>query len=263
MSATGFCLYDWKNTSPEQLLQIADCLLNAFALAPKSVSFAVKTLPDTKGETLHLKRMPWKAFISSQIRSAQDGFSVERSGSVGKPAASLTITYGIFDDLPRISFVTETGSDNIPSELKAVIPQLAALAAPIYGFAFGAQTTFAASGYIRAFNGPNLFKNENQALFQQDYRLNRPGKTYRGQRLRMVYPLNILNDTHLSISIGGGTLKDFISQGPENGKLSPLPGELHLWTVDTLMLQRLNDALGAAGALISWQTSAATKPRLP
>ncbi|MEQ8790378.1 MAG: hypothetical protein RIC55_29050 [Pirellulaceae bacterium] len=48
--------------------------------------------------------------------------------------------------------------------------------------------------------------------------------------LRNVFGYNILNDAHLNLDVGGEPLEAWVSSGSGRGQITPLSGDLHVWT---------------------------------
>ena len=259
MNGSGFCLYSWQSKGPELARQIATTVADALGVTPVSVDYAVVTPPDAEGETLHLANMPWDEFVFSENPDATGEFSFE--GTLSKGKFFVALSDGRFDNLSRISIAFDIGFASILADVENLIRLLVPLSRPAYGIAFPARTIFAASGYSRGMGSP-LFANENPGLFQDDYRIGMRAKSFQAERLRMVYPLNLLNEQHLSLRIGKSALRDFITGDARNGRLTELPDATWLWTVESTRLQELNDEFGASGLLICWQPRPA-KRRLP
>lgn len=71
--------------------------------------------------------------------------------------------------------------------------------------------------------------------------------------LRDVFPLNFVNPRHLSMQIGGQSLKDWIEADPRRGTLAPLIEErLWTWTVPENRIAAIRKVLGPARLLVSW-----------
>ncbi|MCG8710961.1 hypothetical protein JHU04_004283 [Brenneria sp. 4F2] len=123
-----------------------------------------------------------------------------------------------------------------------------------YGIKYFSDKITKALYYATGDNMHNIYKYENASLFKREC----PGRfkgqaRYRHVMLRMVYPLNVINHHHLDIVIENISLKEWISSNEKHGTLEELNNDLWLWTVDNAEIDKINESLGKAGALISWK----------
>lgn len=124
-----------------------------------------------------------------------------------------------------------------------------------YGITYSTTDVLDAFYYATGDNFVTVFPYENTISWQRET----PGlyqgtSRYTHSLLRMVYSHNLLNSNHMSLEIGGINLSDWISAGGVNrGKLQELDNNFTLWIVDNELIDELNELLGNAGLLISWQ----------
>ncbi|GKX60225.1 hypothetical protein [Leminorella grimontii] len=134
-----------------------------------------------------------------------------------------------------------------------------------YGIVYSYDKT--TSAYFYSFGGNLLTKytNENPSAFQEETPGELPGsERYKDSMLRMIYPINIINEDHLQIDVKGKTLNEWILSNECHGKLERLNEKLWLWIVDENILDDLNNYCGEAGILIAWELKAKKrKPKLP
>ncbi|WP_054179702.1 hypothetical protein [Trabulsiella odontotermitis] len=99
----------------------------------------------------------------------------------------------------------------------------------------------------------NIYPYENSSLFKRECPSRKGLERYKKTMLRMVYPGNIINNYHLSITLKGITLKEWILSDVRHGSLEKLNDEMWLWSVEENELDSINKCLGEAGILISWK----------
>ncbi|WP_339800228.1 hypothetical protein [Saezia sanguinis] len=138
-------------------------------------------------------------------------------------------------------------------ELIALIKELDRLACFSYGIAYSASEVTDAFYYATGNNFVNIFPYENSSAWKREL----PGlyngqARYQNSMLRMVYPINIINDHHLDIDVAGSTLREWIESNAIHGSLEKL-NRMWLWKVDMNNLDHVNQCCGEAGVLISWR----------
>lgn len=129
-----------------------------------------------------------------------------------------------------------------------------------YGIKYCADKITKALYYATGDNMVNIYQYENASLFKREC----PGKfkgleRYKNTMIRMVYPVNLINNHHLNIIIGDISLKEWISSDDKHGSLEELNNNLWLWTVEDTELDGVNKYLGELGLLISWKPLAIKK----
>lgn len=71
------------------------------------------------------------------------------------------------------------------------------------------------------------------------------------ERLRDVFPLNYLVDTHLALPVGTARLDEWIGQNPARGSLRKLADGLWCWAVDEMAIQAIRRTLEPSGLLVA------------
>lgn len=130
----------------------------------------------------------------------------------------------------------------------------------LYGIKYRSDKVTKAFYYATGDNMVNIYQYENTSLFKREC----PGRfkgqeRYKNTMLRMVYPINMINNHHLDIVIGNVSLKEWISSDEKHGSLEGLNNNLWLWTVEDTELDEVNRCLGEAEVLISWKSPAIKK----
>jgi hypothetical protein len=106
-----------------------------------------------------------------------------------------------------------------------------------------------------------IFPFENTSLFTRELPGRVPGSaSYERVKLRMIYPLNVLNEEHLGIRINDLSLREWIISDSSRGSLKSIPNDMWLWAVNEMNLAEINNACGEAGILIAWQKAPANRP---
>ncbi|WKV49484.1 hypothetical protein [Dickeya fangzhongdai] len=129
-----------------------------------------------------------------------------------------------------------------------------------YGIGYFSEKITSSFYYSTGDNMVNLYPYENSSLFKREC----PGRfkgqeRYKDTMLRMVYLVNVINQSHLSVVIDGISLEEWISNDEKHGKLERLDNGMWLWEVQENNLDEVNTLLGKAGVLISWKSSAVKK----
>lgn len=152
---------------------------------------------------------------------------------------------------------------SVADEPKATTEFLRSLSDKIpysYGIKYCSDKITKALYYATGDNMVNIYQYENASLFKREC----PGRfkgqeRYKNTMVRMVYPVNVINNYHLDIIIGNISLKEWISCDEKHGSLEGLNNDLWLWTVEDAELDEVNKYLGEAGVLISWKPLAIKK----
>jgi hypothetical protein len=74
--------------------------------------------------------------------------------------------------------------------------------------------------------------------------------------LRDVYPLNVISEKHLSQSVAGVRLADWIEKSPARGTLRALAGDATLWRIDETHVEAVRAELAPSGILIAYPRAA-------
>lgn len=104
------------------------------------------------------------------------------------------------------------------------------------------------------YENPILFSKETGGRFKGEER-------YKNKMLRMVYPLNVINEEHLNLKIEGAKLQDWILSEERRGLLKQSLNRMWVWEVKEEDLEYVNAELGAAGLLIAWKPLRTAKKR--
>lgn len=100
---------------------------------------------------------------------------------------------------------------------------------------------------IYDYENPNLFNRETGGRFKGAER-------YKNKMLRMVYPINVVNEEHLDLDVEGSSLREWILSQKRHGYLKSAAGKFWIWEVDCGDLEYVNRRLGELGLLISWKS---------
>ncbi|WP_236692896.1 hypothetical protein [Pseudomonas sp. 10-1B] len=136
----------------------------------------------------------------------------------------------------------------------------------IYGAAYRSVSVGKGFNYAAGENFVSLYPFENSGAFRKEVSGRYNGQErYKGELLRMVYEVNLLNFHHLRLDVGGMTLDKWISEDPNNGVLEKLSETIFIWLVHSENLSLINEKLGRLGLLLSWKATAkkASARKLP
>ncbi|MCX8957465.1 hypothetical protein [Erwinia psidii] len=125
-----------------------------------------------------------------------------------------------------------------------------------YGIVYSCDKMNKAFYYAAGNNLANIYPYENSSLFKKDT----PGRyhgqeSYKKNKLRMAYPLNIMNENHLLIDVNGLALREWILEDKNHGTLEKLSNGAWLWKIESSIIDSVNKYLGDCGVLISWKNS--------
>lgn len=116
--------------------------------------------------------------------------------------------------------------------------------------------------YATGDNMVNIYEYENSSLFKKECAGRFKGQErYKNTMLRMVYPINIINNHHLDIKIENINLKEWILSDKKHGSLEQLKNNLWMWKVKYNEIDKVNKYLGLLGILISWKDLSIKKIR--
>lgn len=135
----------------------------------------------------------------------------------------------------------------------------------MYAIGYRAENASSAWNYCLGNGTTKVDERENNVKFAREIPQTRGGLgRYAGSMLRMVYPLNVLNNEHCKIMVDGVPLEELIRSSSDMGKLTELSNGLKLWILRDSQLSNANAKLGGSGCLIAWQESnLRTTRRLP
>lgn len=257
---TGFAFYGLSPVDPAPSVEAASALASTLSLREGEISQYVRSSPDDQGESLHLVDADWDV-VASDPKSPNIRFSAVAS-------AGQTELVGGFDDGSNVGFslvdLSVSRADALPDQdVINVFRIIDAAFTPAYGFAFTTDRPEQVMSYANM-NGATLFAgNEDPFSFTDDLSEWSGGKdTFKRSRLRMVYPYNLLNQSHLAISIDDQPLGDWIQGRDDRGRLVDWSSRAAIWIVPAKALVQVNRRLGEAGLLISWRPNRSTgQPR--
>ncbi|MEW5289575.1 hypothetical protein ABW286_10360 [Erwinia papayae] len=153
--------------------------------------------------------------------------------------------------------------DDCHSDEKIIdfINRLSINSAEVYGIVYSCDKVSNAFYYSAGNNLVNVYPYENSSLFKKET----PGRfqgeeRYKFSKLRMIYPINILNENHLLINVNGITLQEWILEDKSHGLLEMLNNGLWLWRVENDIINPVNEYLGELGILISWKKILSKRP---
>ncbi|ELY2797957.1 hypothetical protein SNN58_004288 [Cronobacter dublinensis] len=127
-----------------------------------------------------------------------------------------------------------------------------------YAISYKCCDVYDAYHYAIGENMVKIFPWENAMAFNKEVDGRFKGKArFNSTLLRLVYPVNVLNSSHMDINIGELTLSETIHRN-EWGKLTKIEGtdERWLWMVQEELLEGINNELGKAGILTAWKKPA-------
>ncbi|WP_175854244.1 hypothetical protein [Burkholderia cepacia] len=179
----------------------------------------------------------------------------------GVPVISFGHNVPEFEGLSFVDVQIGRSIQEIKIELEEFIKNIAINMSFKYAIAYDAENSSIAYKYSTGVNLVRIFPFENTSLFTRDLPGRSPGSaSYEGKKLRMIYPVNVLNEEHLEIRVNDLSLKEWIKSDSSRGSLENIPNSMWLWSVKTTDLPEVNNACGEAGILLAWQKASANKP---
>ncbi|MCR8842439.1 hypothetical protein NQ117_01965 [Paenibacillus sp. SC116] len=183
-----------------------------------------------------------------------------RKGSVPWYAAfnRQTSEYGSF---PHLTALCELPLEEVYLPIKAWLTNLTQQYPRLsYGIVYSVNHMTKAYSYAAGNNGVAMFLYEDRYAFNKETPGRYDGKgRYTGEMLRMIYPLNVINIRHLKIEFNGVTLKEWITDNEQRGRLTDIGNDLWLWEVEMEQLEQINQVCGEAGLLVAWKAQLTKK----
>ncbi|MDR6497819.1 hypothetical protein J2785_000962 [Burkholderia ambifaria] len=178
---------------------------------------------------------------------------------------ALAISFGYnvpeFSGLSFVDVQIARSILEINKEVEIFFENFAACMSFKYAIVYDAVSSSAACKYSTGVNLIRIFPFENTSLFTRDLPGRVPGSaSYEAVKLRMIYPLNVLNEKHLGIRVNDLSLREWIRSDSSRGRLKSLPNRMWLWSVKEIDLLEVNNACGEAGILLAWQKAPANRP---
>ncbi|WP_256218718.1 hypothetical protein [Pseudomonas sp. NBRC 111130] len=127
-----------------------------------------------------------------------------------------------------------------------------------YGIAYRSASVSKGFNYAAGENFVSIYPFENSGAFKKEVPGRHAGQErYKGELLRMVYEVNLLNSRHLELDVSGVKLGDWILQDYNNGVLKKISESIFVWLVQAGSLGAINERLGKLGLLLAWKASGA------
>ncbi|KIC82235.1 hypothetical protein [Pseudomonas sp. C5pp] len=106
----------------------------------------------------------------------------------------------------------------------------------------------------------SVYNYENLTLFSRGTGGRFKGvERYKNEMLRMVYPINVVNEGHLKLQVGPYSLRDWILSDSRHGVLKLSANDMWVWMVEGKNLEHVNKELGGESVLISWKSSRSSR----
>ncbi|MCA8061007.1 MULTISPECIES: hypothetical protein [unclassified Burkholderia] len=258
---TGIVIYGTDPTQAASALSMAENLFRQFgeeAAKAMFLEFVVRN-----GERFVEDHEISLAELKVKVLAGEAAaFQISNDGGAG---GGLSISFGHnVPEFEGFSFVDVQISDSVykvNKEVEVFLEEAVARVSFKYAIAYDAVNMTAAYKYSSGVNLTRIFPFENTSLFTKDLPGRVPGSaSYEGVKLRMVYPLNVLNEQHLGIRVNDISLREWIGADPRRGSLKNISNKMWLWSVKESDLLEINNACGEAGILLAWQKTQANKP---
>ncbi|MCW5138256.1 hypothetical protein [Burkholderia cenocepacia] len=259
--STGIVIYGTSPTQVISTLEVAEGLfrqLGSEATRAMFFKFVVRggerTVDDQETSLPDLRSK-----ISTGEVSAFQVFNDEKK--VGGPTISFGCNVPEFGGLSFVDVQIERSVREINKEIEKFLEDVVARLDCKYAIVYDAEKSSIAYKYSTGVNLVRIFPFENTSLFTRELPGRVPGSaSYEREKLRMIYPLNVLNENHLEIRIGDISLREWIMSDSSRGSLKSISNNMWLWTVEDADLTAVNNACGEAGILLAWQKAPANKP---
>jgi hypothetical protein len=163
-----------------------------------------------------------------------------------------------------IDMQSDVGLEELNLKIKRFLISASVKLKYIYAIVYELASVSSAMSYARGQNFKTIYQYEDPVAFIDDASpLYLGGRQYEHARLRMIYPINFLNDQHLSIKIGSTSLLEWISESPSRGVITKVLNGW-CWEVGREYIDSVNEICGKAGTLLAWKPKKAeTKKKLP
>ncbi|WP_240202635.1 hypothetical protein [Burkholderia sp. LMG 13014] len=179
----------------------------------------------------------------------------------GASAISFSYNAPAYGGLSFIDVQIGMSIHEIDEKVAEFLKNVAMLMSFKYAIAYGAENASIATKYATGVNLNRIFPFESTSLFTRDLPGRSPGTaSYERGKLRMVYPLNVLNEEHVEIRVDDLSLKEWIRSDASRGSLESISNSMWLWSVKETELFGVNNACGESGILLAWQKAPVNKP---
>ncbi|NHV29593.1 hypothetical protein [Burkholderia sp. D-99] len=259
--STGIAIYGTDPTQAASALSTAENLFLQFGGEANKASlleFVVRN-GERFVDDREVSLADLRGRISTGEVAAFQVYNDEEKGGV--PVISFGHNVPEFEGLSFVDVQIGKSIDEVSGEVEEFIKNIATHVSFKYAIAYGAENSSIAYKYSTGVNLVRIFPFENTSLFTRELPNRFPGSaSYEGAKLRMVYPLNVLNGEHLEIRINDLSLKEWIGSNSSRGSLGSISNGMWLWSVDATALPEVNNACGEAGILLAWQKASTNKP---
>lgn len=264
-TATGIAFYGLPNdVDAQRLLTAALDFFAYLGLKPKSASYTIETPEDADGEVLQLKNTSIAGLREALTSGKAQDFSLSlrpAGATQWTCSASFETTCFIADraihgDAAMLN-CTYYATDRSQREhvFRRLAQQVTRCVQIPYGISYEVDGDLAdVSSYAAGGSFQTIYSNESARAWMTQMppgSANAP-REY-GQRMRMVYPCNLLGPAHLEQAVDGQSLGHWIGAQPGRGSLEAMERGNTIWTVPPERLEEINQVLGEAGQLIGWQ----------
>ncbi|MBR8183477.1 hypothetical protein [Burkholderia ambifaria] len=259
--STGIVIYGTDPAQTESALEVAESLFLQFG---EEVSRAIflkfvvrdgeRTIDDHEISLSDLKGK----IAAGEVTAFRAFGNGEKEGG---PDISFGCNVPEFGGLSFVDVQIDKSVCEMNEKIEAILESVAAHLSCKYVIVYDAEKSSVAYKYSTGVNLVKIFPFENTSLFTKELPGRVPGSaSYERAKLRMIYPLNVLNEGHLGIRIYDLSLREWIMSDSSRGSLKSLPNNMWLWTVNEINLAEVNNACGEAGILIAWQKAPGNRP---
>jgi len=260
MSASNaMAIYGIERITPERAYEAGVCFFQTIGLAvtvsgfykyrkdraEEDIDFIEVSLADLKGEIQSGSATSFRLYCESNsgvLWDASFGYS--------------TTDFGGFYHIDAQGLPSSFGDEQFLSFIEAFSTSNSLDYAIFYSVDDASEGLYYASGEnlvsVYSYENPTLFSRETGGRFKGAER-------YRGELLRMVYPINVISERHLKIQVGSCNLREWILSDSRNGDLELGVNNTWVWKVEGNDLERVNSLLGENGVLISWKPPRSSK----
>jgi len=259
--STGIVIYGTDPAQTEPALEVAENLFLQFGEKASTAIFLEFVVRD--GERIIEDREISLSDLREKVSTGEvTAFQVFDGGEKGgAPAISFGCNVPEFGGLSFIDVQIDRSVCEINEQIVAFLENVVANLSCKYAIAYDAEKSSVAYKYSTGVNLVKIFPFENTSLFTKELPGRVPGSaSYERVKLRMIYPLNVLNEEHLGIRINDLSLREWIISDSSRGSLKSIPNDMWLWAVNEMNLAEINNACGEAGILIAWQKAPANRP---
>lgn len=258
-SATAMAIYGVNKNTPEHSYDIGLLFFSSIGLdvtasgyykcredrSEEDIDFVEVSLNDLKSEIQNGQATSFRLYCENkhgELWDASFGYSTTDFGGFYHFDAQCVLPY--FSKEKFISFI------EVLCNLKALEYAIFYNVDDVSGGFYYAG----GEGFVSIYDceAPSLFSRETGGRFGGAER-------YRDEMLRMVYPVNVLNEKHLCLSVQNVSLRDWVLSDNRHGIISPCANGMWVWEVNEKDLVHVNGVLGESGILISWRLPRSSK----